>query len=351
MKTTEFDIWYEENLVCPVDHSSLTYSDGKLISRAGREYPVVEGVPVMLLEGVTQTIPIAEASLARAKGDRNVIDRRAPDLYLESLGISEVEKEGIVNQVKTRSFSVDPVVSFIIGATCGNSYKHLIGKLKNYPIPELRLPDGNGKLFLDIGCGWGRWCISAINKGYVAVGIDPSLGAVMAGKRVAHELGLSPKYIVGDSRFLPFKDSTFDVVFSYSVLQHLTGEDVLKTLLSVARVLKPGGMSMIEMANFLGIRNLQLQVKGLFQKKQDFDVTYRDLLELKKIFDKTIGNTELEVDCFFGLGLQKSDIEYMTPQVRWIIRLSEMLRKMSKKIKPLVYLADSVYLKSMKTVT
>ena len=46
--------------------------------------------------------------------------------------------------------------------------------------------------------------MSAAKKGYRAVGIDPSLGAVMAARRVARQLGLEIKCIVGDARFLPF---------------------------------------------------------------------------------------------------------------------------------------------------
>lgn len=351
MEKKEIDPWYLENLVCPVDHTPLRYSEGKLISSQGRVYPVVEGIPVMLIDGIEQTIPLAKDSLARAKGVKDIIDSRASDLYLETLGISEEEKEGIVNLTKQKNLKVDPVVAYIIGATCGNSYKHLMGKLCKYPIPELPLGEGNGKTFLDIGCGWGRWSISAMRKGYKVAGIDPSLGAIMAGRRVARELGLSPKYIVGDARFLPFKDSIFDVAFSYSVLQHLNKEDVITTLRSIARVLNHNGISLIQMANLSGLHNFILYVKNLFQKKQEFGITYWTIPELKKRFSKIIGNTRIEVDCFLGLGLQKSDIDLMPQSIRFIINISELLKLISKKIKPLVYLADSVYVKAVKLET
>ena len=29
-----------------------------------------------------------------------------------------------------------------------------------YPIPELRLPPGDGRSFLEVGCNWGRWCVA-----------------------------------------------------------------------------------------------------------------------------------------------------------------------------------------------
>ena len=126
----------------------------------------------------------------------------------------------------------------LTAATNGIAYRHLVGKLKEYPLPEIRLPQGNRQTFLDIGCSWGRWCIAAARKGYTPIGIDPSLGAVMAANRIARQMGLQIKYVVGDGRFLPFKPEALDCVFSYSVLQHFSREDVAQRL-RIHRALPP----------------------------------------------------------------------------------------------------------------
>jgi cyclopropane fatty-acyl-phospholipid synthase-like methyltransferase len=49
---------------------------------------------------------------------------------------------------------------------------------------------GAGKLLLDIGCSWGRWSISAARNGWCVVGIDPSLGAIMAARRAFFLYGI-----------------------------------------------------------------------------------------------------------------------------------------------------------------
>ncbi len=96
-------------------------------------------------------------------------------------------------------------MSYLVAATSGILYKHAVGRLHDYPIPEIRLADGQGKVLLDIGCSWGRWSMASVKKGYVPAGLDPSLGAVLAAKRLAKRLGLPFHGVVADARFLPFR--------------------------------------------------------------------------------------------------------------------------------------------------
>ena len=211
------DTWYLDNLVCPRTRSPLSDSGVGLASPEGARYPVVDGLPVLLRDDVEQTIGLARASMARASGQ--LVDQRAPELYLESLGISEAEKLGVLALAQNRGDAIDPVISFLVAATNGIAYKQLLGKLDRYPIPAFPL-EGNGQL-LDLGCSWGRWSLAAAKRGFNVVGLDPSLGALMAARRAAQALGLQSRYVCGDARFLPFRDACFDAVFSYSVLQHL----------------------------------------------------------------------------------------------------------------------------------
>jgi len=339
------DTWYLNNLVCPREHLKLNQTGDALICPRDHRYPVVDGIPVMLLDDVRQTMGIIDASLKRARGEI-VSDERAPYFYLESLGISEKEKDGIIELSLQNKSNIDPVVTYLIGATNGIMYKHLIGKLDSYPIPDLCLPEGNGQALLDIGCSWGRWCIAAQRKGYVVVGIDPSLGAIMAARRVSQQLGLSIKYLVADARYLPFDNNSFNNIFSYSVLQHLDRDNVRMVLSEIARILKPQGTSLIQMPNIFGLRCLYHQAKRNFRKAVEFEVRYRSLSSLRKLFSESIGKTEISVDCYFGLGLQKSDARFMSLTRNFILTASELLKKISKFIPFIIHIADSVYLRS-----
>lgn len=340
------DKWYLDNLVCPRDHLKLQEVNNQLICINHHRYPIVEGIPVMLLDDAEQTLSVAEASIKRAKGI--FLDERAPHLYLESLGISEDEKNGIIALSMNNKHNIDPVVSYLCAATCGLSYKHLRGKLGFYPIPDLPMPAAKDSMLLDIGCNWGRWSIAGYRKGYSVVGIDPSLGAIMAAERVNRQLKLSIKYLVADGRWLPFNNNSFNNVFSYSVLQHLSRHNTGMVLSEIARILKPEGKSLIQMPNGFGPRSIFNQIKRKFAEPKKFDVRYYSIPLLKKIFLAKIGRTEINAHCYFGLGLETSNFKFLLTGQKLIIIFSELLRKLSKYIVPLIYIADSVYVESVR---
>jgi ubiquinone/menaquinone biosynthesis C-methylase UbiE len=299
----------------------------------------------MLLDNVSQTQYVAEQSIRRAF----LHDHEENDtIYLETLGLPEAEKQGLVRSASRPEHKIDPVVSYLVSATNGHAYKHLIGSLEEYPIPEIRMPQGRGESLLDVGCGWGRWCISAAKKGHRVVGIDPSLGAVMAARRVAGQLGLEIKYVVGDARFLPFRAATFERVFSYSVLQHFSRENAAQSVREIGRVMKPGGSAVVQMPNALGARCLYHQARRGFRKATEFEVRYWSIPALRKLFSSYIGPTDVTADCFFGIGLQYSDLRLMPMTHKAVMLTSELLRKVSKIARPITYLADSVYLSSLK---
>jgi SAM-dependent methyltransferase/uncharacterized protein YbaR (Trm112 family) len=345
------DPWYLDNLACPVDGSRLELRDGGLVSEAGRRYPVVDGVPVMLRDNVEQTLWVAEASLRQA-GSGPEHDDVLAGYYVDSLGVSPEERERIVELIRDGSSPIDPVVMYIIVHTSGSTYQHLLGHIDQYPIPDLRLPPARaGERLLDVGCNWGRWCVAAGRRGYAPVGLDPSLGAIMAARRVCRQLGVEARFVVGDARHLPFVDECFDVVHSYSVLQHFSKGDARQAIGSAGRTLKPGGTCLIQMANFLGIRSLQMQARRRFAEPKGFEVRYWSVPELRRTFRERIGPTEVSVDCYFGLGLQASDLDLMTPPLRALVRVSEGLRLLSRVFPPLKYVADSVYLRSTRART
>lgn len=338
------DAWLLSSLVCPRHSYPLSLSGGELSCPGNCRYPVVDGVPVMLLDDVTQTMSVAGDSLNQAQPGAADSD----SLYIDSLALPDTEKAELRKAAATNA-PVDIVVSHLIGATNGMAYRSLIGKLQELPIPELRLPDAQSSAFLDIGCSWGRWSVAAARKGYKVIGLDPSLGAVMAARRVARSLNLDIRFVVGDARHLPFKSGFFQQVFSYSVLQHFSREDASRSVAEIGRVLCANGASLVQMPSAFGVRCVYHQARRRFREGRGFEVRYWTVPALRRLFQAAVGQTSVSVDCFFGLGLQYGDRRFMPWWLKGVVVASEGLRTIARFASPLVYAADSIYLHSHKT--
>ncbi|HET9407727.1 MAG TPA: methyltransferase domain-containing protein [Candidatus Sulfotelmatobacter sp.] len=313
-----------EILACPRDKEVLSQSGSSLVCPHGHRYAVVEGIPILL---------VSEAEQTHIEGTR-------------ALAIAERSDTSALPQFHLGPGEIDPFVQNSIGATNGSLYQHLVGKLKEYPIPRLRLPPGNNKLLLEIGCNWGRWCLAAAALGYRPIGIDPSLNAIRAARRIAVQLGVDATYLVGDSRFLPFKDDCCDQIFSYSVLQHLSKQNARDSLYEIRRVLRVGADALIQMPNVFGIRCLYHQMRRGFRETRDFEVRYWRPSELLSAFTDNIGPSHLSIDGFFSLNVQPSDIRLLPRRYRALVHASEFLRKLSPRLPALLNVADSLYISS-----
>jgi len=93
-------------------------------------------------------------------------------------------------------------------------------------------------LLLDIGCGNGyRSSAFNVSSNIRIIGIDINIDQINSAKK-SNSTG--SQFILGDIAKLPFKDSTFDALFSSSVLQYVEWRSVVK---NSSKVLKPGGNS------------------------------------------------------------------------------------------------------------
>jgi ubiquinone/menaquinone biosynthesis C-methylase UbiE/uncharacterized protein YbaR (Trm112 family) len=313
-------------LVCPRCRLRLFAEKSRLTCEAGHHYAIIEGIPILLLSDVPHN---------HIEGTR-------------SLAVAEQGDSADLPQFDVKPGTIDPFVQRAIGATNGALYQHLVGHMTEYPIPRLRLPPGNGNLFLEIGCNWGRWCIAAARLGYRPVGIDPSLKAIRAARRVAAQLGVEADYLVADGRYLPFTDSAFNQVFSYSVLQHIPRGDVAKTLNEIHRVLVPHGSSLVQMPNAFGVRCAYHQLRRRFREASGFEVRYWRPQQLIQAF-KAIGSTALSVDGYFSLNPQFSDRRFLPYKYQALVWISEILRRISERAPFIANLADSLYLSSVRS--
>jgi 2-polyprenyl-3-methyl-5-hydroxy-6-metoxy-1,4-benzoquinol methylase len=311
-------------LVCPRDKNAFSVvTDSSLTCPVGHKYPIVRGIPVFLIAEASETHGVCGTSQRRA---------------LEQNDLGEDYWRPSAND------PVHPAVQRMVSAAGGSLYKDLVGNLRDYPIPEIRLPAANGERLLDIGCNWGRWTIAAARKGYRVTGMDPDLGAVLAARRVAAQLGVNAEFVVADARYLPFPENSYDKVFSYSVLQHFSKTNVEMALREIAYVLAKNGEALIQMPNRLGLRSGYQQLRRIGKSRGIFHVRYWTPWELKRTFTTLIGPSKLFVDGYLGLGIQPGDRAFIPRHLHPILTVSEVLRRASLHCGPLALVADSLYL-------
>jgi ubiquinone/menaquinone biosynthesis C-methylase UbiE/uncharacterized protein YbaR (Trm112 family) len=100
-----------------------------------------------------------------------------------------------------------------------------------------RREDFEGKLVLDVGCGMGRFSDVASRWGATVVGIDLTSAVDAAYSNIG---GRDNVHLAQADVFrLPFRDETFDFIFSIGVLHHTP--DTKAAFDQLPRLLKPGG--------------------------------------------------------------------------------------------------------------
>ncbi len=109
---------------------------------------------------------------------------------------------------------------------------------------------------LDAGCGGGGTAVSLAEESAFAVGLDLEPRFV-AGVRLASEKAVANvAFLRGDGTRLPFRDGSFDLVFSHSVLEHLSS--AVSYLQECRRVLRDGGVLYLSTAPYLSLAGAHL---------------------------------------------------------------------------------------------
>jgi D-alanine-D-alanine ligase len=108
------------------------------------------------------------------------------------------------------------------------------------------------KTILDLACGQGRHSLELARQGYSNVyGLDRSHFLIRKAKTIMNTEGLNVNYKEGDARKLPYATDMFDVVMilgnSFGYFESI--EDDILILKEVHRVMKPGGIFLIDVAD------------------------------------------------------------------------------------------------------
>jgi len=107
---------------------------------------------------------------------------------------------------------------------------------------------------LDVGCGTGRHYIPLMQDGYDVTGVDLSQNMLNVLRKKAKAAKLKPHVLRKDMRDIDFSGEFDAIVCMNSAFQYLmTDEEILHTLKAFRGALKPGGVAITDIFNFLSL--------------------------------------------------------------------------------------------------
>lgn len=131
-----------------------------------------------------------------------------------------------------------------------------------------RVCDVKGKRVLEVGAGTGRDSFPLIAQGADVYQLDYSINSLKIMKRIADAENVRSFILGGDTFCLPFRDGTFDVVFHQGLLEHFRKPEARALLTENIRVLKPGGLLLVDVPQryhiYTLIKHALIAVDGWF---------------------------------------------------------------------------------------
>jgi SAM-dependent methyltransferase len=114
---------------------------------------------------------------------------------------------------------------------------------------------GVGGRVLDMGCGFGRHVLAFRERGADAYGMDLSMDLLRVARELPEPRLLDTRLVCADVRAVPFQRGTFDaVVILFSSFGYFGDDGDRLVLGEVARLLKPGGVVVLDLMNPARVR-------------------------------------------------------------------------------------------------
>jgi uncharacterized protein YbaR (Trm112 family)/SAM-dependent methyltransferase len=195
--------------------------------------------------------------------------------------------------------------------------------------------------------------VASGQQGYCPVGIDIKIEPLQAAQRVLKHHKLKGYVVAADLKQLPFQSGVFDQVYSYSVIQHVHREYAGKCVHECSRVLGRGGSALLEFPVSHGLTNFRHSRRNRIAEENDYlswCVRYYSFRELELLFHEAFGNSQIEVDCYLGIGIRPEDIDMLPWPQKGVVFLSEAMKFLSRVVPCFSNLSDSVFVHAVKEI-
>ena len=166
---------------------------------------------------------------------------------------------------------------------------------------------------------------------------------MIVAKKYCEENNIDAYFIYADILNLPFKDKKFDLVFSFSVLQHFPRDKFFKVVKEVRKLLNDGGLFKFQIMNVIGIRSLYNNLILRHKTKKYFFPEFYFPYKIIK-YSKNYYSSASFVNCSFFTQANEVDYELFNVKYKFLFKISSFFNFIQKYIPFLKYFSDNLYI-------
>lgn len=227
---TKTDLRFEHISDFEKQYSSGTMveiKEGLLFSKSGFIFPIIDGVPRMLIEAIYDYADFIARHFSGYEQRRKELEFQFPGLLAYCIKKNKRTKQsfdyewGILSKDKKDKiwhFNISELQTVFLNETGENVHYF------------------NGKTGVDVGCGHGIMTSKIAEISNLCLGVELSKAVESA---YSHNKCSRAMYIQGDLQFLPFANATFDVLYSSGVIHHTNNTELSFSL--IEKLVKPNG--------------------------------------------------------------------------------------------------------------
>ena len=218
-----------------ISESEKSYSDsqiteifeGLLFSETGFVFPIIDGIPRMLIESIYDYADFLQKHLPAFQTTKEHLENNFKGLL-----------SYCVNKNKKTKSSFEFEWNFLNPAKKDRIWHDDYSKFPTIFMSEVGegLTYFKDKIIIDAGCGHGIMTAEIAGFSKIAIGVELSKAVENAYVRNKHK---NAWYLQGDLQFLPFENFTFDVLYSSGVIHHTNNTELSLSL--IEPILKKGG--------------------------------------------------------------------------------------------------------------